>query len=209
MVVSHADNDHSGGALSVQKALPVSWLASSLPRDHPARGAAAPHYPCVAGQSWRWDALSFEFLHPPPRWLEDAKFKTNALSCVLRISDGRHVVLLTGDIEAAQEDLLVRTHGTGLRADVLLVPHHGSKTSSTDDFLDAVAPRFAVFQTGYRNRFGHPAPEVWARYGLRPVQRLRSDAHGAVIFDFTGQEVAVRRIRVEQPRWWRTQVASP
>jgi competence protein ComEC len=206
MVVSHADNDHSGGAVSIQKAMPVAWMASSLALEHPARAGAAPHRDCQQGQRWRWDQLQFEFLHPPVVWLHESIHKTNALSCVLRISDGKRTVLLTGDIEAAQEALLVQTNPALLRADVLLAPHHGSKTSSTDAFLGAAAPQYAMFQTGYRNRFGHPAPEVWARYGALPVQRLRSDAHGAVTFDFSAGQIAVKSQRLAAPRWWRTAV---
>jgi competence protein ComEC len=115
---------------------------------------------------------------------------------------------LTGDIEAPQEALLVATNDESLRADVLMVPHHGSKTSSTSGFLDVVKPTYAVFQNGYRNRFGHPASEVWNRYGERGITRLRSDADGAVIFDFLPQEILVQRYRREHARWWRTEVVS-
>jgi competence protein ComEC len=207
LVISHADIDHSGGAISVQSALPVTWMASSLPHGHPAR-AAVPHYDCIAGAQWRWGNLDFAFVHPPAEWLQAAKYKTNALSCVLRISDGRFTVLLPGDIEAAQEALLLQTQADRLRADVLLAPHHGSKTSSTPAFLQTVAPRFAVFQHGYRNRFAHPAAQVWERYGQAGIERLRSDAHGAVVFDITGVTPVVTRARLDRPRWWRTQVAS-
>jgi competence protein ComEC len=209
MVISHADSDHSGGAASVQRALPVNWLASTLPAGHPALAGAAPQQDCKAGDAWQWDQLRFTFLHPPAAWLGDAKAKTNALSCVLQVTDGKYTVLLTGDIEAPQEALLLQTHNAALRADVLLVPHHGSKTSSTPAFLEAVAPAYAVFQNGYRNRFSHPAPDVWARYGGGAIERLRSDAHGAVVFDVSARGIAVTRTRLAQPRWWRTPVASP
>jgi competence protein ComEC len=206
LIISHADNDHSGGAASIRKALPVQWMASTLTIDHPARYGVAPHRDCHAGVAWQWDNLRFEILHPPAPWLAEPARKTNALSCVLRITDGMQTVLLTGDIEAAQEALLLQTNPSALRADVLLVPHHGSKTSSTDAFLSAVSPRFAVFQNGYRNRFGHPAQEVWQRYGALSLQRLRSDAHGAVIFEFSAVPPLVTRYREAQPRWWRTAV---
>jgi competence protein ComEC len=207
LVISHADNDHSGGAASVQKALPVGSVISSLPVDHAARLEIAPHRDCSAGQSWQWEQLRFTVLHPPAAWLQQEKHKSNALSCVLQITDGQHTVLLAGDIEAAQEELLVQTYGSALRAQVLLVPHHGSKTSSTAAFLQAVAPQYAVFQNGYRNRFGHPAEQVWQRYGALPVQRLRSDAHGAVTLTFADNNLQVVTARQAQSTWWRTEVA--
>lgn len=103
------------------------------------------------------------------------------MSCVLKVrgTAGRSV-LLTGDIEAGQELTLVQNLGAeALRSEVLLVPHHGSKTSSTDALLDAVAPRYAVVQAGYRNRFGHPAPPVLARYQAHAVQVFSAPECGA------------------------------
>jgi len=109
----------------------------------------------------------------------DAATKPNALSCVLRVEGGGQSALLTGDIEKDQEADLVATHGSALRSDVLVAPHHGSKTSSTAAFLDAVAPRTAVFQAGYRSRFGHPAPDVVARYRARGIEVVVTPACGA------------------------------
>src|SRR5207237_6438124 len=109
-----------------------------------------------------------------------ARLKSNAMSCVLRVSSpGSGSLLLTGDIERDQEAALVAQLGAGLRSDVLVVPHHGSKTSSTAEFLDAVQPRIAVFQAGYRNRFGHPEPPVLARYRERGIEIVASPSCGA------------------------------
>lgn len=167
LVVSHADSDHSGGAATVLAAQPQAALRASLPEGH---ALAARHAvtPCVAGQQWEWDGVRFEVLHPPAGAARDAK--PNTVSCVLRVATPGHAVLLAGDIEQAQEHWLVAS-GAALQADVLLVPHHGSKTSSSAALLRAVAPRFALVQAGHRNRFGHPAPEV--------VQRLQG--HGAIV----------------------------
>jgi len=104
--------------------------------------------------------------------------KPNAMSCVLRVAGGGRSVLLTGDIEREQESALV-VAGAALKSDVLVVPHHGSRTSSSAAFLDAVRPRIAVFQAGYRNRFGHPAADVVERYRERGVAIVATAACGA------------------------------
>ena len=117
---------------------------------------------------------------------------------MLRVSDGRHSALLTGDIERDQEAVLVAAHGAALRSDLLLVPHHGSRSSSTPAFLDAVQPRVAVVQAGYRNRFGHPAPDVVARYRERGIDVRESAACGAYVWaDGVG-----RCERARAPRYW-------
>jgi competence protein ComEC len=110
-------------------------------------------------------------------------------------------MLLAGDIEAAQEAALVDGQAPALHADVLLAPHHGSGTSSTPAFLDAVAPAFAVFQVGYRNRYRHPQAKVYARYGDLGVERLRSDELGALMFDF-GADVRSGAYRLDHARYW-------
>ncbi|HET7527148.1 MAG TPA: DNA internalization-related competence protein ComEC/Rec2, partial [Burkholderiaceae bacterium] len=153
LVLSHRDSDHVGGAASLAAAVPVSLWSSSLAADHPLRVLARPHRRCEAGQQWQWDEVSFEVLHPAVADHE-RQTKPNAVSCVLRVSDasGRGV-LLTGDIEAPQEAAQVARLGATLRSTLLLVPHHGSKTSSSAAFLDAVQPQVALVQAGYRSRF--------------------------------------------------------
>jgi competence protein ComEC len=191
LMLSHRDSDHTGGARAVLTSQPQAQLLSSLESGHPLQ-ALRPSRRCVAGQHWDWDGVQFEVLHPLPGDEDGnhaASFKPNALSCVLRISSHpasgpARSALLAGDIEAAQEaQLVARTQanpeGT-LRADLLLVPHHGSKTSSTPVFLDAVQPRYAVIQTGYRNRYGHPAEPVQARYRERGIVMLDSPHCGAL-----------------------------
>jgi competence protein ComEC len=201
IVVSHADTDHSGGALAVLEGVDAGWLGSSLPADHAIVRAARRHVRCSAGQHWEWDGIAFDMLHPTPVSYDDVHLKTNARSCTLRISNGRRTVLLAGDIEAAQEAALVERASERVRADVLLAPHHGSGTSSTPAFLQAVQPGIAVFQVGYRNRYHHPKPEVYARYGALGVERLRTDEAGALTLDF-GENVAWRSYRVEHARYW-------
>ena len=180
LTLSHRDNDHVGGAAAVLAALPVAALSSSLEPSHPLRAATLPQQRCEAGQSWQWDGVHFRVLHPAAADYDLEQARPNALSCTLAVTDaqGRRV-LLTGDIEAAQEARLVREQGAALASEVLLVPHHGSRTSSTPAFVDAVAPRVVLVQAGYRNRFGHPAAEVMQRYADRGATVVRSDRCGA------------------------------
>jgi competence protein ComEC len=184
MVVSHSDTDHTGGALAVLGEQEVGWVASSLAPGHPIARAARRHLQCTAGQRWEWDGVRFEMLHPSASSYADHDLKANARSCTLRITNGRTAILLAGDIEAAQEARLVQDGAERLRADVLLAPHHGSGTSSTLAFLQAVHPSVGVFQVGYRNRYHHPKKEVVERYGQLGIARLRSDEMGALVLDF-------------------------
>lgn len=179
LMLSHRDIDHVGGAASLLAAMPVMALSSSMADGHALLRRDLPHRRCAAGQGWDWDGVQFQVLHPLPGE-PAASARPNTLSCVLRVqgSDGRSL-LLAGDIEAAQEAALLAREPVALRSQVLLVPHHGSRSSSTEAFIAAVAPATAVVQAGYRNRFGHPAPEVEARYLARGVQWRRSDACGA------------------------------
>jgi competence protein ComEC len=179
LMLSHRDSDHTGGAPAVMAMQPQAALWSSLEAGHPLHAMAASTKACQRGQAWLWDGVRFEVLHPTvqPQLPQDKPIKPNALSCVLRISDGVHSALLAGDIEAPQEQALV---AAGLApVDLLLVPHHGSKTSSTPEFLQALAPRLALVQAGYRNRFGHPAPAVLARYEAMGIHVIDSPHCGA------------------------------
>jgi competence protein ComEC len=201
VIVSHSDADHSGGALSIFDEIEVGWVSSSLPGAHPLVKAAPGHRRCEAGQSWTWDAVRFEMLHPSPVSYASAKWKPNARSCTLKITAGKHSILLPGDIEAVQETELVESDAAHLKASVLLAPHHGSGTSSTLPFLNAVQPDIALFQVGYRNRYRHPKQEVFDRYGELGIRRLRTDESGALTFRF-GESLSVAEYRNEYPRYW-------
>jgi competence protein ComEC len=198
VVVSHRDSDHSGGAASLLATQPQARLLSSMERENPLQSVRAAQR-CVAGQSWAWDGVQFDVLHPQATDYNNVQ-KPNALSCVLRISNGIYTVLLVADIEQPQEAALVARQ-MPLRADVLLVPHHGSKTSSSPAFLDAVQPRFAMVQAGYRNRFGHPALPIQERYQARGIVMVDSSHCGAATWQTTAP-TQMHCERQDDPRYW-------
>jgi competence protein ComEC len=198
LLLSHRDSDHTGGAAAVLAMQPQAALVSSIEATHPLQ-ALRPARRCEAGQRWTWDGVEFEILHPVPA--DYLSFtKPNAISCVLRIGNGHATVLLAGDIERLQEAALV-SRTPELRADVLLAPHHGSKTSSSEALLDAVRPRIALVQAGYRNRFGHPAREVVERYAAHGVRLVENVPCGAALWRSAAPaEVGCERER--HARYW-------
>jgi len=197
LIVSHADSDHSGGAPAVLNAIRVHQMVAALAPANPlwsnARERGADTLPCAAGQRWQWDGVEFAMLWPDAGPLQG---KPNAHCCVLRVSAApaaagwsagpvqtdrpRMAALLAADIEAPAERILLARDRGALRAQVLVVPHHGSKTSSTEPFLDSIDPLIALFQVGYRNRFHHPNAGVFERYKARHIELGRSDTDGAV-----------------------------
>jgi competence protein ComEC len=202
LVVSHDDRDHSGGAGSVLEGTPVDALWSSLQPDHALLSSGVRSASCAAGVGWSWDGVSFEFIHPgaSPRSRREAR--ANNRSCVLRIAAQGGRVLLTGDIERSTERELLRRAPELLPADVLLVPHHGSATSSSAEFVKEIAPRYAVFAVGYRNRFGHPREEVLERYREAGSTVLRTDAAGAVEMRFAPEALRIGTQRERARRYW-------
>ncbi len=199
LVVSHADKDHEGGAASVLAALPVALLKTSLPFEHALSAQPVPHELCRDGDAWNWDGVAFEMLHPGA---EPLSRKTNDLSCVLRITAGGQSMLLSSDIEAVSERALIGQHPAELTSAVMTVPHHGSKTSSTPEFIAAVAARDVIFPVGYRNRFGHPKEEVVARYLKTGARLHRTDADGAVRVSLDLAGIGFRHERAERRRYW-------
>ena len=199
LVVSHDDVDHSGGMDSVLSSVSTDWMLTSLNR--PVKNVKNIH--CFAGQSWQWDGVSFEVFSPQQESYQSNSVKDNNRSCVLRVSTPKGSVLLTGDIEREVEAALVESDSTALKSDVLIVPHHGSKTSSTLSFIEAVNPKVAVFTAGYRNRFGHPKSEIVERYVARGIKTYRSDLDGAVLMDI-GQSDDLRVVawRHQARHYW-------
>jgi competence protein ComEC len=202
LVLSHRDNDHTGGAPAVLAMQPGADLLSSIENGHVLQ-ALRPATRCESGQSWQWDGVRFDVLHPQAQDY-DVAAKSNALSCVLRVTNGARTLLLTGDIEQRQEAQLLATCAS-LKSDVLLVPHHGSKTSSSAAFLGAVAPSIALVQAGYRNRFGHPAAPVMARYAERQVRVIDSASCGAALWQSV-QPQQVSCQREQGRRYWQHRV---
>ena len=217
LVVSHQDSDHSGGALSLLQTVPVGALVSSLSAENAivvaqrARGADAQR--CLAGARWTWDGVDFKTLYPLEATYSEPRIKTNDLSCVIRVGGAAGSVLLTGDIEARAESAMLAHDAAALRSDLLVVPHHGSRTSSTPAFIAAVRPAVAVYTPGYRNRFGHPRPEVVARYAAAGIRAYRTDYDGALSFAF-GEPDGLTPVleRERERRYWRdpaTRAALP
>lgn len=207
LVLSHADRDHSGGAQALVENLPITRLIGALPFEDPLSALPLPWQPCIAGEHWRWDGVDFLWLHPPAgREVEPQR--GNATSCVLRISTGDHAVLLTADISQREEAELIARHGPLLASDVLVAPHHGGAGSSSPAFVSAVGAREAIFSAGYRNRFGHPRPEVLERYTANGARLWRTDRDGAVTLSLSAQGVIPTAERQRAPRYWRRPAAT-
>jgi len=202
LILSHDDTDHTGGAASVMQAMPIGWLSSSLPDGHPLLQASVDKRRCTDGQSWQWDGVQFEVLHPDADSYAKMKINDNDRGCVLRISTGNQHILLAADIEEASEMELLKEHRDKLPAALLVVPHHGSKTSSTDEFVATVKPGYAVFTVGYRNRFGHPKQKIVQRYADTGAVLLRSDEDGAILVEMNTKGLQVERYRKTHRHYW-------
>jgi competence protein ComEC len=205
LIVSHNDSDHSGGAISVLQALPVDWLASSLSADNPILAQARRTLPCYAGQSWQWDGVRFDILHPALESYRDERLKSNDRSCVLKITTRYGSALLPADAENLSEREMLARYPELLPATVLVAGHHGSKTSSSEDFIAQVHPETVVFTVGYRNHYGHPKPEIVERYRHLGAALRRSDADGALLFRFeAGPGAQVQAWREVEQRYWQS-----
>jgi competence protein ComEC len=196
LMISHADNDHAGGATAVAKAFPAARRYSGEPARMP-----VPMRPCVAGQAWQWDGVRFDVLSPPPGPVGKRR---NDHSCVLLVAGRSGRMLLTGDISSRVEPQVAAAVGAGVPP-VLLVPHHGSKSASSAAFIARLQPPLAVVSAGWRNRFGHPRPEVLARYAAAGVQVLNTATAGAIPLDFPADGAAHAQPgwRQRLPRYWR------
>jgi len=186
LVVSHDDNDHAGGVAAVRRLLPVSRVIGTADGEV-----------CTDGMRWRWDDVDFRVLHPA-----DSTGSENNRSCVLLI-DGAYRILLPGDIERAGERRLLREHRDALAADVLLAPHHGSRTSSAQEFVEAVDADVVVHSAAWRSRFGHPREEVVGRYATQGAAQYTTGVSGTIrIEQGTDGSFKVHAARPEGARWW-------
>ena len=218
IMLSHNDLDHSGGLNSVLAQLPIQWLDSSIPLDT-LLGEAVNHQPinlmhCYAGQHWVWDGVMFDVLYPTIASYE-TNLTDNNRSCVLKISSQYGSLLLTGDIEKEAEASMINADSNlagdlavDLASDVMTAPHHGSKTSSTSAFIQAVNPIATIFTAGYLNRFGHPKPIIVARYEANLSEIIKSDTAGAVQVNFAKpntknpQKINITQYRQSHPHYW-------
>lgn len=193
VVVSHADNDHAGGLGAVLKAFPRATLIAGPDLDM--RQAVS----CRRGQHWEWDGVLFEIAHPP----EGFPVLGNDSSCVLKISTADHVLLLTGDVERTGERSLV-VSPLDLKADVVVVPHHGSATSSSLALTAATRPAYAVVSAGFGNQWGFPKEDVVARWERVGAATIVTGESGAVSLRFTpGDDVGLFTRRAHRRRAWR------
>ncbi len=198
VILSHSDDDHSGGFAAVAAALPIEGLFSSFSASLAQRAGRA----CRSSVNWHWDGVEFGFLHPGPG---EQYGKDNNRSCVLQIRAGNFAILLPGDIEAEVEKALALELHENLRSDVLIASHHGSNTSSSWPFLKMVDPDYVIFSAGYRNPFGHPSPQVVGRASAFTAKLLNTSELGTIrIVLETGDGPArVSSFRADHPRYWR------
>lgn len=201
LIVSHDDNDHSGGMRSVLRDIPTDWLLHGMPVNSPLLDDAPPARSCVRGQRWNWDGVQFEILNPRPAAYTESRRRNNDFSCVLRVSSARHSLLLTGDGER-QTELELLESGQLMPVNVLLAGHHGSRTSSIPEFVAATRPELVVFTMGHRNRYGHPHPHVVARFREINARMLRSDSGGMIRLDFGEAGVDASQYRPTYRRYW-------
>jgi len=195
LVVSHADNDHIGGLEAVSNAFELGNIITS--RLDKVEGASE----CIAGQSWRHDQTTFSVISPDVNTPQGS----NNRSCVIVLEHYGTKILLSGDIEKSVERYLVKNSPQLLNADILLVPHQGSKTSSTGAFLDTVSPKLAMLAAGYRNHYGHPHLSVVRRYQERHVELLSTIESGSVLLKINSRGWRKVLYRQRYARFWRNQ----
>lgn len=212
LVLSHGDADHVGGAASVIGGMPVGEVLAGQPAsalEIAVAGAAGGRAPALRGCAqtppWTWDGVRFEILHPLAEQSAGRRHDNDA-SCVLRVAGPAGAVLLTGDIgTAAEAALLARATTDTLRSEVVVSAHHGSRSSSSPAFVDATLPAHVVHSAGHRNAFGHPHPQVWARWAAAGARNWRTDAQGAIGMVFAADAddgVEVFAAREQRPRYW-------
>jgi competence protein ComEC len=201
LVVSHLDSDHSGGTASLLKSVPIDRVWTSIRTDHPMLKDARQRQRCSDGQTLTLGQMRVRVLRPLASDYDRSALSTNAMSCVLEVSSGPHRVLLTGDLPAREEAQLIERYAA-LGATLVTAPHHGSRSSSSAPFVDATRPMWVVYQAGYRNRFGHPAAAVVARYAAIGSRSVRTDHAGATQWRLRGDgAIAVDSTRAHARYW--------
>ena len=196
-VQSHGDNDHRGGLEDLLAMMPVEKIVSSDTDGISHSRVEA----CRRGMQWRWDGVRFRVLHPRP----SGGLSGNNRSCVLKISTREHSVLLPGDIERSAERLLTADQRRALDSTVLVVPHHGSLSSSGSAFVRAVSPSFALFPVGYLNRYRLPKQAIIERYRKGGAVVFDTARAGAIQLRIAAADIQVRSYREETRRFWHNQ----
>jgi competence protein ComEC len=203
LVVSHLDSDHSGGVQSLIAAMKIGRVLTSIDRNHEMLRSVPEVQRCEAGQRATLGALQLTVLNPVASLYDRPRATTNSKSCVILAQLGATRALLTGDVPAHEEAAMVAAFGSTLGAQLLVAPHHGSRTSSSEGFVSAVHPRWVSVQAGYRSRFGHPHPEVLLRYRKHGAQVVRSDWSGASRWRFAADgSVRLEQWRLDHARYW-------
>lgn len=196
LILSHADRDHAGGTAGLLESMPAREIVGGEPAEHLEHAVS----PCRAGAFWRWDKVAFEFLQP------DAGLAVsgNEASCVLRVSNAAGSLMLTGDAETNAEIRLLERYGGKLATRVMVAPHHGSRTSSTQGFVAATHPDYVVFTTGFQNPYDFPAPDVAERWRRVGAILLDTATTGAVWFEFRddGRFDGPTLFRHQYRRYW-------
>jgi len=203
LVVSHNDVDHAGGMTSVMNNRAIKELLVGpdviVPKDTKYQPSLLSF--CHAGQDWQWQSLSIEVLSPAVS--EKVLQAGNDTSCVLLLKFADKSILLSGDIESSAEKVLLENY-PDLSADILLVPHHGSKTSSGMSFIRQLKPDYAIISSGYLNRFKHPDDGVVGRYKQNASQVLNTSSAGAIEVTINKNgKWTVKQWRLSKPALWR------
>ena len=198
VVISHEHNDHIGGYQAVNERFNIERVLVGV------KNSVTDARPCEAGERWHWDGVQFDILWPRA----GSELTGNNASCVIKVSSSYGSILLTGDIEKQAEAWLAQHMGQHLQADLLQVPHQGSRTSSTSRFLQAVNPTHALVSTGYLNRFAHPHEDVKARYASYEIPLIDTAYSGALSVSFN-ENITIARYRDSLRGYWLAQPSEP
>ncbi len=193
LVISHGDNDHIGGARTLLKNFLVKKIQTSVPEKF----TGYPVFFCLAGESWQWDGVLFEFLYPEEKLLHQG----NDSSCVLRVTAQNKTILLTGDIEKKAEKILLAKNRLN-KTTILVAPHHGSKTSALKKFVARVHPKYVLFPLGYRNRYHFPHPSVVRSWQQEGSLLFATAQTGAIFFDVSPSGKMPHLFRQEHVHFW-------
>jgi competence protein ComEC len=197
LIVSHSDSDHSSNINELLKKYNTNNRWAGQLDDEKIMQAGL-FKQCQQGIKWQWDGVDFAFLSPVAG--KPTK-KDNNKSCVLKVSNKNHSILISSDIEKEIEKYLIKNQNNNITADILIVPHHGSKTSSTTKFLKTVKPRYAIVSAGYKNKFKHPAKLIQQRYQKLKIPLLNTAYEGAISIIFK-PTITIKTHRSTFPRYW-------